>query len=714
MDGPRRPWFARRWGLALLVWLLALFIGGIYSLGSLARATDWVRHTHESQIALSRFLATLVDAETGLRGYLLTGDRTLLEPYERALSGWRDDLDRLGVLTAGSPEQRRRLEQLGALAMKRLALLAKSRAARETRAVDPDAAVTVLAGRQTMDDLRALIANMETEQGIFDGQQQEAAVRRWRVTMGFYLAGGLLSFIVIGLGLLRRRQAEARRVLAEEAARANELFRSLVENLSEMAWTAGPDGQVDFRNRRWVEYTGLSLEEIERSGASLHDPAVFPEMMRRWQAALVAGEPFEMEYPLRGADGAFRWFLMRVRPLRDRAGRIVRWFGTNTDVTRLKELADELAAERARLQSLISQMPVAVVLFEGEEPRFELTNPAFEQLVRRRAPLPGTPASDIAREIHGQLFLDALAECRRTGEPRAAPEHVATIRGDDGQNEERVFTTSFAALRDQAGRITGVVSATIDVTDQVRARQSLETSIRFAEEFVGIVSHDLRDPLQAISVAAARLKTSGRLSTDDIRPVDMILSGAGRMARMVTQLLDLSHARLKGVIPVNKKVVDISKVFAPIIEELRLVHPDREILWNAESHGMCLCDEDRMAQVASNLVANALEHGGPAGPIRVALTDADDSVALVVHNSGPPIPADLLPTIFDLGSRGLARNKGSKGLGLGLFIAHQIVTAHGGRIDVTSSARDGTAFRVVLPTIVPSRDLENDELSLRA
>jgi PAS domain S-box-containing protein len=564
---------------------------------------------------------------------------------------------------------------------------------------------TVVAGKRTMDDLRALIANMETEQRVFDGQRQ-AAVRRWRATMVLYVGGGFVFFIVFGLALLQRRQAEARREHAEEAARANELFRSLVENLSDMAWTAGPDGRVDFRNRRWVEYTGLSLEEIERSGASLHDPTVFPEMMRGWQSALVAGEPFEMEYPLRGADGAFRWFLMRVRPLRDRSGRIARWFGTNTDVTRLKELADELAGERARLQSLINQMPVAVVLFEGEEPRFELTNPAFERLVRRQAPPPGTPASEIAREIHGQLFLDALADCRRTGEPRSAPEHVATIRGDNGQNEERVFTTSFAALRNQAGRIAGVVSATIDVTDQVRARQSLETSIRFAEEFVGIVSHDLRDPLQAISVAAMRLKRSGRLAMEDIRPVDMILSGAGRMARMVTQLLDLSHTRLKGAIPVDKKVVDISKVLAPIVDELRLVHPDREILWDVDGQGMCLCDGDRMAQVASNLVANALEHGGPAGPIRVALRNADDNIALVVHNGGPPIPADLLPTIFDLGSRGLVRRKGSKGLGLGLFIAHQIVTAHGGRIDVTSSAQDGTAFRVVLPRIGPTPGLQ--------
>src|SRR5438445_2778023 len=156
-------------------------------------------------------------------------------------------------------------------------------------------------------------------------------------------------------------------------------------------------------------------------------------------------------------------------------------------------------------------------------------------------------------------------------------------------------------MRDQTGRITGVVRATIDVTDQVRARHSLETSIRFAEEFVGIVSHDLRNPLQAISAAAMRLKRKALLSPDELRPLDIILSGAGRMSRMVTQLLDLSHARLTGTIPVDKMFVDMTTVLTPVIDELRIAYPNREILWDADGQALCLCDGDRMAQVACNL-----------------------------------------------------------------------------------------------------------------
>jgi PAS domain S-box-containing protein len=132
-------------------------------------------------------------------------------------------------------------------------------------------------------------------------------------------------------------------VRARQRAELSEAqFRALVDNLPELAWSARPDGYIDYFNPRFYEYTGTTFEEVAGRGwEKVHDPAMLPQVAARWQEALATGEPIEMEFPLRGADGVYRWFLTRVRPLRGPDGRILRWFGitTNTDEHRKQAAA---------------------------------------------------------------------------------------------------------------------------------------------------------------------------------------------------------------------------------------------------------------------------------------------------------------------------------------------------------------------------------------
>ena len=143
----------------------------------------------------------------------------------------------------------------------------------------------------------------------------------------------------------RRRAEEA---VAESEAR----FRQLAETITQLAWVARPDGWIFWYNRRWYEYTGTTPEQMEGWGwQRVHDPAELPRVMERWQHSIRTGQPFEMEFPLKGADGQFRWFLTRVAPLRDAAGEVTAWFGTNTDIEDRRRIAEErtqlLEAERA-------------------------------------------------------------------------------------------------------------------------------------------------------------------------------------------------------------------------------------------------------------------------------------------------------------------------------------------------------------------------------
>jgi PAS domain S-box-containing protein len=137
---------------------------------------------------------------------------------------------------------------------------------------------------------------------------------------------------------LRRAESELGRQ-TQKIAEAEALLRAFVNNLPELAWSAQPDGYIDFYNQRWFDYTGTTMAEMEGWGwDKVHDPAILPAVVERWRHSVATGEPFEMEFPLRRADGEFRWFLTRVQPVRDGSGRIVRWFGVNSDIHDQREL----------------------------------------------------------------------------------------------------------------------------------------------------------------------------------------------------------------------------------------------------------------------------------------------------------------------------------------------------------------------------------------
>src|SRR3954453_14764463 len=130
-------------------------------------------------------------------------------------------------------------------------------------------------------------------------------------------------------------------------------FISLAENLPQLAWIADASGWIFWYNRRWYEYTGTTPAEMKGWGwQSVHNPVVLPGVLERWNQALATSEPFEMVFPLKAADGAFRPFLTRVQPLRDKHGLVTRWFGTNTDISEQQRIADSLAAEKRHLETL--------------------------------------------------------------------------------------------------------------------------------------------------------------------------------------------------------------------------------------------------------------------------------------------------------------------------------------------------------------------------
>lgn len=225
------------------------------------------------------------------------------------------------------------------------------------------------------------------------------------------------------------------------------------------------------------------------------------------------------------------------------------------------------------------------------------------------------------------------------------------------------------------------------------AQRELERDIEFRERFTGVLGHDLRQPLNTFLLGLRSLSVRD-LSERDAATVRRLTKASQRMNRMISDLLDLTRVRSAGGIPVDVDPMDMRDACTTVVEEMQLAYPDRkiELVATDDTHGVW--DRDRIIQICTNLVANAIEHGSHEVPVTVALRGGEREVTLEVHNGGQPIDKDLLPVLFDPFRRG--RASGSRGLGLGLFIVHELARAHQGTVDVKSDA-SGTRFRIVLP-----------------
>jgi signal transduction histidine kinase len=227
------------------------------------------------------------------------------------------------------------------------------------------------------------------------------------------------------------------------------------------------------------------------------------------------------------------------------------------------------------------------------------------------------------------------------------------------------------------------------------AREEAERSVRYNEMFAGMLGHDLRNPLSAITTGAnyiARLNASQKTT----KAASRILSSAERMARMIDQLLDFTRIRVGGGLALAPTRFDLEELLCKVKDELEAANPERSITVDVEGNATGEWDHDRLLQVFSNLVGNALHHGRGDQPVKVRCNGRSAKhLGVTVHNAGC-VPAEVLPVLFEP-FRGNARYQRTRGLGLGLFITQQIVVAHGGTIDVTSDEAAGTTFRLVLP-----------------
>jgi signal transduction histidine kinase len=225
-----------------------------------------------------------------------------------------------------------------------------------------------------------------------------------------------------------------------------------------------------------------------------------------------------------------------------------------------------------------------------------------------------------------------------------------------------------------------------------------KTSEHYRDQTLGILGHDLRNPLTAVIAVSTMLISDPELDRTTVRKAAGVLhSAANRMNRMISDLLDLTRTRSGDTIPVAPTAIDLEPLCRQVVAELGASLPEGRLRLTAKGNLQGQWDGDRISQVISNLVRNAIEHGASGEPIDLVAEDLGDEVGLSVRNAGRPIPLHAQLTIFDPMVRHVGNERLDAGVGLGLYIASQLVVAHRGTLRVVSTEAEGTTFTARLP-----------------
>ena len=563
-------------------------------------------------------------------------------------------------------------------------------------------------------------------------------------------SGTLIGFAKVTRDLTERRlaeeQREAERHEAELVLReSEEKFRLLVDEVRDyaivfldiaghvMTWNAGAERINGYRADEIIGQSFVRFYVPEDVTAGLPG--------RLLRQATEQGVASDEGLRLR-KDGSRVWAYVVLTALHDKSGRLRGFAKVTRDITEQKHVEQRMAilADVSRLLSesldsdqilfTITHMVVpafadgvAVTLRDPQgEARlglFHSANPellaAVQALQRKGTYRVTAPSRRVMRTGRSELHPKVTSEWLRTQEvddelvplfPRFGIHSTIYVPVMMGGQPLAVIAFTSAAPRvynehdlvfaEELARRASTAMHNADLFQTAKKeRQRAEEAAELRERLVAVVGHDLRQPLAAIDI---RLKVLRRLAKNPefLEDLDRLQASSRRMSRMIEQILDFTRSRLGRGLELAFAPMDLREALTAIVDELRAAHPAATIqLQCPELRGAW--DRDRLEQVFSNLLGNALAHGDPDKPVTVTAGAEALHVWVQVHNEGPPIPQELQSALFNPFRLGERSSRSPAGLGLGLYIANEVIHRHGGQIEIRSTAAEGTTLRVALP-----------------
>jgi PAS domain S-box-containing protein len=549
----------------------------------------------------------------------------------------------------------------------------------------------------------------------------------------------LITFLGTAL-IITSLMSKVRKSFQETQALEDQL-RLVIDTIPALAWSALPDGSHDFLNQRWLEYTGLSLEEGLGRGwqAAIH-PEDRARLVDEWRAALAAGEPLETEERVRRADGEYRWFLLRVVPLRDERGNIVRWYGTNTDIEDRKQ-AEEIRAAQARQAGVRAEVSAALskTTHSGEilrgcaEAIVRHLDAAFARIwtlneeknlleLKASAGMYTHLDGPHSRIQVGKLKIGLIAEEKKPhltndvpNDPRvsdkawAKTEGMISFAGYPLIVQDRVVgvMAMFARQRLSSGTLDTLASVADSIAQGIERKRTEEalrktqgelahvTRVTTLGELAASIAHEINQPLSGIvtnSHACLRWLAGDSPNLDEAREtVRRILRDGNRASDVISRIRALMRK-----IDTEKSRLDINEVIQEVVS---LTHSEMQksgvVLMMNLAGGLPRIWGDRiqLQQVILNLVMNAIEAmdtvtDRPREMVIRSSPHESDQLLVAVQDSGIGIDRQNLGKIFDA-----FYTTKSQGMGMGLAISRSIVENHGGQLWAVPNDGPGATFQ---------------------
>jgi PAS domain S-box-containing protein len=708
-----------------------------------------VTHTYIVMLDLEQLLSTVQDAETGQRGFIITGGESYLQPYEEAVNNIHQQLASLRNLTKDNPRQRARLDTIEATAQAKLALIQETLRLRQSGGFEA-AQLMVATGRgeALMDEFRGSVAEDLAEERQLLDERTLATTDSVRRTLQLLFAAGLLCFAFLLTGLVALKFHRETSQQARELARTVDLLntelieRKRVEDQNRVQVTAleaaangiaitGPDGTIQWVNRAFTKLTGYSVAEavgknprILKSGK--HGASFYADM---WET-LISGRLWQGELINRRKDGSLYSEEMTIAPVFDAAGAIEHFVAVKQDMTS-RNLAEEA---QNRLAAIVESSEDAIVS-KSLEGVIQTWNGGAERLFGYRA-----------EEAIGKPFTLIMAPERMDEEAQVLAlvargqrvEHFETVCvAKDGRRMEVSLTVS--PVKDRQGQITAASKIVRDIGEIVEARRVLT---RGKEEMEDVVKertaelreamdeleqmsysmvHDMRAPLRAMQGFAMLLEEEG---ADSLPPAGLdyirrIRQSANRLDRLITDALNYNQVVRQHSEPA---AVELGKLLRGMLESYPNLQPEAADIGIEFKELAVLGNESLLTQCFGNLLSNATKFVAPAvkprvrvwaeekpGSVEAPGNGAGDRVRIWVEDNGIGIPKEAQAKIFGMFQR-LHRENEYPGTGIGLAIVRKAVERMGGQVALESEPGKGSRFWVELPKADGGEGLADPEV----
>jgi PAS domain S-box-containing protein len=484
-------------------------------------------------------------------------------------------------------------------------------------------------------------------------------------------------------------------------------LRRIVDSIPILVWTARPDGSVEYFNKRWLDYTGISADEaLNRSWIAAFHRDDRGRLADYWRVILASGDTGEIEARMRRFDRQYRWFLIRANAQFDGAGRIVRWYGTNTDIEDRRRAELALQESERNLRLLIDTIP-GLVFTTTAEGQVEFVNaPLRRYFGRTLAELQTWQRTDV---IHPDDLAGTVTEWRRGVESGKSYEFEQRLRRADGAY--RFFHFRATPLRDSEGRIVRWYGLLSDIDDVKHAKEALRSNqarlsramhLASISELSASIAHEVNQPLAAV---IANGQACQRWLSHDLPNVERALHSADKIVRDGKAAADVIRRvrSLYGGAPPKKTRVDlngvIDHVHRLVLDELRVKGIALETSMQAKLPQV-VADDVQMQQVVANLVRNGIE-------AVEAVNDGEKRLSLASRHQGNEVVVEIADSGVGLTDPSCVFESfyttKADGMGLGLTISRSIVETHGGRLWAVRNKPHGTKFAFGLPIAARGR-----------